>query len=186
MTDFLCPKIAKKWRKINDHAFTVKFVISFCTAKFFIMLFVFVGSMLGPVAAGLADLAGYYLPFVVVGSLPLFTASLATVTMSTQTSKSSSGGVSILALLTSPGVFLMAAAMALCIPLPTMTQPILTTHLQPFNLSLPSIGGVFLIYPLCYSIVSPIVGKIAGLFKGHELKLIVFGVYGMTVSILSY
>ena len=142
-----------------------------------------IGSMIGPVAAGLADLGGYYLPFLVVGLLPLIPATMAAITMSIETPKSR-GGVSILTLLKIPGVFIMVAVAILCLALPVMLDPILSTHLQPFNLSLTSIGAVFLIFPLSYTIVSPIVGKIAGLWKGHELLLIMFGIYGMGGSFL--
>ena len=142
-----------------------------------------IGAMIGPVATGLADLGDYYLPFLVVGLLPIIPATMAAITMSPKTSKSS-GGVSILALLKNPGVFLMAAVSVLVVSVEATLQPILSPHLQPFNLSLTSIGAVFFIFPLSYTIVSPIVGKIAGLWEGHELLLITFGTYGTAGSFL--
>ncbi len=144
------------------------------------------GSMIGPVFSGLADLGGYYLPFVVLGMLPILSGTVATITMpgGTSTSKES-GDVSILALLKNPGIFMMSVAVVLCPSgIPLMPEPILATHLQPFGLSLSSIGVVFLIQPLAFTILSPIVGKIAGLWKGHELVLIMFGAFGLALSFL--
>ncbi len=142
-----------------------------------------VGGMLGPVMAGLADYGGYYLPFLVIGLVTLLPATMATITMPTQTSKSSESA-SILGLLTIPGILIMAVGTVLTLGLPAMPQPILAPHLQPFGLSLTSMGAVFLICPLLNTMLFPIVGKIAGVWEGHELLLVIFGTFGMAGSCL--
>ncbi len=141
-----------------------------------------IGSMVGPVCAGLADLGGYYLPFLVMGLLPVLPAAMATLTMPAGSSDPGEG-VSILTLFKIPGVFIMSLAMFLCFGTPVMLEPLLAPHLEPFDLSLSLVGLVFLIQPLVYTIFTPILGKIVGRVK-HKLPVMVYGAYGMALSFL--
>ncbi len=141
------------------------------------------GTMLGPGCAGLAELAGYYLPYLVLGLLPILPAAVATVTMPTQTSTESKETVSILKLLRIPGVSLMLFAMILISGLPLMIDPTLAAHLKSYKLSLSLVGFVFLICPVLFTGLSPIVGKLAGCLD-TKLAFMVFGTFGMGVSFL--
>ena len=133
--------------------------------------------MIGPTCSGLADLGGYYLPFLVVGVIAILPAAIATVTMPTQGTSQSSQTVSMLTLLRIPGVFLMCLA-TVVFTAPIMLQGILAPHLKPFRLSHALLGCVFLIQPLCYAMSNPIVGKIAGQVQ-YKLLPMVCGSYGM-------
>ncbi len=135
-----------------------------------------VGNMIGPTCSGLADVGGYFLPFLVVGLLPILPAAITTITMTTQTTSQSNQTVSIMALLRIPGVFIMSLATVI-FTTPVMLQGTLAPHLKPFRLSHALLGCVFLIRPLCYAVSNPIVGKIAGRVK-YKLLLMVFGAYG--------
>ncbi len=141
------------------------------------------GTMLGPGTAGLAELAGYYLPYLVLGLLPLLPAAVATVTMPTLPPSQSTQTVSILQLLKIPGVSLMLFSMILITGLPLMIDPTLAAHLNSYNLSLSLVGFVFLICPVFFTGLTPIVGKLAGCLN-NKLAFMVFGTFGMGVSFL--
>ncbi len=132
--------------------------------------------MIGPTWSGLADLGGYYLPFLVVGLLPILPAAIATVTMPTQGNSQSSQSVSMVALLRIPGVFLMCLA-TVVFSAPVMLQGILAPHLKPFRLSHTVLGFVFITQPFCYAMSNPLVGKIAGHVR-YKLLPMVCGSYG--------
>ncbi len=136
-----------------------------------------IGTMIGPGFSGLADVGGYFLPFLVVGLLPIIPAAIATVTMPKQTISQSSQTVSIMALLRIPGVIIMSMA-TIIFTAPVMLQGTLAPHLKTYRLSQALLGCVFLIQPLCYAVSNPIAGKLAGRVK-QKLLLMVFGAYGM-------
>ena len=141
------------------------------------------GTMLGPGSAGLAELAGYYLPYLVLGLLPILPAAVATITMPTQTSTQSTQTISILQLLKIPGVSLMLFAMILISGIPLMIDPTLAAHLKSYNLNLSLVGFVFLICPIFFTGLTPLVGKLAGCLN-NKLAFMVFGTFGMGVSFL--
>ncbi len=139
--------------------------------------------MIGPGCAGLAELAGYYLPFLVLGILPILPAAMATIIMQKGETSQSTQTVSILELLKIPGVFLMSLAMIEISATALMIQPTLAYHLNSYGLSLSLMGFVFLIQPVFFTVLTPIVGKIAG-WAENKLAFMVFGICGMGVSFL--
>ena len=140
-----------------------------------------IGCMLGPVASGLADLGGYYLPYLVVGLLPILPAIVACITMEKGTQMESSQSLSIFELLKIPGVIVISLVLVICNGTPVMLEPTLAPHLKPYGLSLSLIGAVFLINPLGYAIAAPILGKLNAWVK-YKLSFIVLGTFGMGLS----
>ncbi len=136
--------------------------------------------MLGALCAGLADLEDYYLPFVVVGLLPILPAIMAMFTMPTIATSRSTQTVSILSLLRIPGILIMSMT-TIIFSAPVMLQGTLAPHLKPYKLSMTVLGCVFLIQPLCYVVATAVLGKMAGCVK-HKLLLMVCGGYGMSYS----
>ena len=119
--------------------------------------------------AGLAEVADYYLPFLVVGLLPILPAIVANIVMTTA-KPDSKRSLSIIQLLNIPGVLIMAIVTSLSFCAFIMLEPTLAHHLWPYGLPLHLIGFVFLIQPVCFTIVSPITGKIVKLIKPKLAK----------------
>ena len=130
--------------------------------------------------AGLAQVADYYLPFLVVGLLPVLPAIVAIVLMKTA-KPDSKQSFSMFQLLKIPGVLIMAIVTSFSFCAFIMLEPTLATHLYPYGLPLYLIGFVFLIQPFCFTIVSPITGKIVKRITPKLVPIIV-GAYGMTMS----
>ncbi len=130
--------------------------------------------------AGLADLHGYYLPFLLTGLLPILPAAVATVTMTSGASVAKEN-VSIVCLLKIPRIFMMCVAMILCFKAPLMLEPILASHLQQFNLNLTVLGTVFLITPLTFTIIAPFLGKLVKHLR-YKLLMMIGGIYCMTLN----
>ncbi len=138
-----------------------------------------IGKMLGHLCTGLADVDGYYLPFVVVGLLPIPPAIMAVFTIPTIATSRSTQAVSILALLRTPGVLIMAITTIIFIT-PVMLEGTLAPHLTPYRLSMTVLGCVFLIEPLCYVVATAILGRVILRRVKYKLPLMVGGGYGMS------
>ncbi len=141
-----------------------------------------IGSLIGPIFAGLADLADYYLPFLVVGALMLIPAFMATMVMPSGTFDSKES-ISMFSLLKVPGVIILSLGKILGSATPLMIDPTLAPHLEPFGLSLAMVGCTFIILSLSFTISSPIVGKLVRLVK-YKLPFMIFGSYGLSISYL--
>ncbi len=139
-----------------------------------------IGLMIGPSFAGLAQIVDYYLPFLVNGLLPVLPGAVAAVLMTTP-KLDPKQSLSIINLIRIPGVTIMSIVVILCFCSFIMMEPTLSHHLRFYGLPLYLIGFIFLIQPTCYSLASPIVGKICQWIK-PKLLLIIIGSYGMALS----
>ena len=142
------------------------------------------GLMIGPSFAGLAQLVDYYFPFLVNGLLPVLPSVVAAILMTTP-KPDSKQSLSIINLLRTPGVGIMSVVVTLCFCAFVMIQPTLSSHLSLYGVPLYLIGFIFLIQPLCDSLVAPFVGKMYRWIK-PKLLLIIIGSYGMALSYIFF
>ena len=119
------------------------------------------------------------MPYLVVGILTMIPACMAIIVMPSASAHPEEN-LSILSLITLPGVIILAISKWFGNQLPLMVDPLLATHLEPFELSSAVVGGVFMILPVAFAITSPISGKLIKLIK-YKLSFMIFGAFGMSI-----
>ncbi|RDD42093.1 MFS-type transporter SLC18B1 [Trichoplax sp. H2] len=136
---------------------------SVATTLGFLEIATSLGFMAGPPVGGLLYKAGgFRLPFIVLASLMIVAGICIAYFLPSVSHESKISTTGLMKrLITLPRVLIICIGVALHITSFSYLDPTLSIHIEPFKLSHPQVGLIFLIIPAAYGLCAPVVGYVS-------------------------